>query len=125
MAMAIRNWTTPITPCSASYQVGPRAGIIPPSCNAEAGRRNTPKRKAIRTSQKVHRQRRKTPTTRTAISAESSNEQRRLNREAFPVDLLQGLRGYLRGEDQNRNERDPIKHKEPDHQLVGANEDCR
>src|SRR6059036_3226751 len=51
------------TPCSASYQVGPLAGIIPASCNAEAGRRNTPKRKAIRTSQKIHRQRRKTPIT--------------------------------------------------------------
>src|SRR5438094_81707 len=54
MAMAIRNWTTPITPCSASYQVGPLAGIVPASCNAEAGRRNTPKRKATRTSQKNH-----------------------------------------------------------------------
>src|SRR2546426_45481 len=55
MAMAIRNWTTPITPCSASYQVGPLAGIVPASCNAEAGRRNTPKMKATRTSQKGHR----------------------------------------------------------------------
>jgi len=53
------------------------------------------------------------------------NQQRRLNREAFPVDLLQGLRVYLRGEDQNRNERDPNKHKEADHQLLGAIEDCR
>jgi len=53
-------------------QVGPLARIIPAICNAEAGRRNTPKRKAIRTSQKVHRQRRNTPTTRTAISTESA-----------------------------------------------------
>jgi hypothetical protein len=53
------------------------------------------------------------------------NQQRRLNREAFPIDLLQGLRVDLRGDDQNRDERDPNKHKEAAHQLLGAIEDCR
>ena len=53
------------------------------------------------------------------------NQQRSFNREAFPIDLLQGLRVDLRGEDQNRNERDPNKHKESDHQLLGAIEGSR
>ena len=35
-------------------------------------------------------------------------------------DLLQGLHVDLRGQDQNRNERDPNKHKEADHELLGA-----
>ena len=51
------------------------------------------------------------------------NQQRRLNRDAVPIDLLQGLRVDLWGEDQNRNERDPNKHKEADHKLLGAIED--
>src|SRR2546430_16296137 len=53
------------------------------------------------------------------------NQQRRLNREAFPIDPLQGLRVDLGGRRNIKKESDPNKHKEADHELLGASEDSR
>src|SRR5712691_8833276 len=50
-------------------RLGPLAGRIPAICRTEAGSLTTPKKKATRTSQKVHRQRPNTPTTNKAMSA--------------------------------------------------------
>src|SRR5207245_6460680 len=125
MGMAIRSWTTPITPCRASYQVGPLAGIIPASCNAEAGSPQHAKEESGQDKPESPSPATKDPDDEDSDKRRERNKQRRLNREALPIDLLQGLRVDLRGEDQNRNERDPSKHKESDHQLLGAIEGYR
>lgn len=53
------------------------------------------------------------------------NQKRRLDREAVRTDIRQGLPVDLRGQGQNRDERDPNKRKEADHQYLGAIEDRR